>query len=41
VISRFRALEKAGYTLAWIGPLDSDDPTDSADSAIYIRHRPT
>jgi RimJ/RimL family protein N-acetyltransferase len=34
-----RALEKAGYSLAWIGRLDSDDPADADDAAIYVRHR--
>lgn len=33
------ALEKSGYTLAWIGRLDSDDPADDGSSAIYVRHR--
>ena len=34
-----RALEKSGYTLAWVGRLDSDDPADEGDSAIYVKHR--
>ncbi len=34
-----RVLEKAGYRLAWVGRLDSDDPSDDGDSALYVRHR--
>jgi len=39
-VASCRALEKAGYTLAWIGRLDGDDPSDDGDSAIYVLHRP-
>ncbi len=31
-----RVLEKSGYSLAWIGRLES---ADSEDSAIYVKHR--
>jgi aminoglycoside 6'-N-acetyltransferase len=34
-----RALERAGYELKWIGLLDSDDPADAGNAALYIRHR--
>ncbi|HUF34255.1 MAG TPA: GNAT family N-acetyltransferase [Acidimicrobiales bacterium] len=34
-----RALERAGYSLAWVGDLDSDDPADAGESAIYVKHR--
>ena len=34
-----RALEKAGYSLVWIGHLDSDDPADAGDVAIYVNQR--
>lgn len=34
-----RVLEKSGYALAWVGRLESDDPADADDSAIYVRHR--
>ncbi len=34
-----RALDSAGYSLAWIGHLDSDDPADAGDAAVYVKHR--
>jgi len=34
-----RALENAGYSLAWVGHLHSDDPADAGDAAIYVNHR--
>jgi aminoglycoside 6'-N-acetyltransferase len=33
-----RALEKAGYRLEWVGRLDSDDPADAGDAAVYVQH---
>ena len=33
------ALENSGYSRVWIGRLDSDDPADAGDAAIYVRHR--
>jgi aminoglycoside 6'-N-acetyltransferase len=35
-----RALEHAGYSLVAVGRLDSEDPADEGDAAIYARHRP-
>ena len=35
-----RALENAGYALVAVGRLESDDPADEGDAAIYVRHRP-
>jgi aminoglycoside 6'-N-acetyltransferase len=35
-----RALEKAGYTLAGVRTLDSDDPSDAGPSAVYVLRRP-
>lgn len=34
-----RALEKCGYELVWVGRLDSDDPADADDAAIYVKRR--
>ena len=34
-----RALEKSGYEFVWVGRLDSDDPADADDAAIYVKHR--
>jgi aminoglycoside 6'-N-acetyltransferase len=34
-----RILEKAGYALTWTGVLDSDDPADAGQAALYILNR--
>lgn len=34
-----RVLEKAGYHLVWSGDLESDDPSDEGESALYVRER--
>jgi RimJ/RimL family protein N-acetyltransferase len=34
-----RALERAGYALAWTGDLGSDDPSDEGPSAVYVLRR--
>lgn len=34
-----RALEKAGYRLAWHGMVDSEDASDTDESAVYVRER--
>lgn len=34
-----RALASAGYELGWRGTLDSDDPSDRGEAALYIRLR--
>jgi RimJ/RimL family protein N-acetyltransferase len=34
-----RALERAGYRLAWTGDLASDDPGDAGPSALYVLRR--
>lgn len=38
-IASCRVLEKAGYRLMWSGELDSDDPSDEGESALYVRDR--
>jgi aminoglycoside 6'-N-acetyltransferase len=35
----WRALEKAGFTREWAGPLYSDDPADAGPSYVYRRRR--
>jgi aminoglycoside 6'-N-acetyltransferase len=34
-----RALEKAGYGLAWTGLLDSDHPSDAGPATLYVLQR--
>lgn len=34
-----RVLEKAGYRQHWVGMLDSDDPADEGEAALYVRSR--
>ena len=36
----WRALEKSDFERIWAGMLDSDDPSDSGPSFVYIRYRP-
>lgn len=38
-VASCRVLEKAGYRLVWTGDLDSDDPSDDGESALYVRDR--
>lgn len=38
-VASCRALEKAGYDLVWVGDLESDDPSDSGISSVYILRR--
>jgi aminoglycoside 6'-N-acetyltransferase len=33
----WRALEKAGFERTWSGDLESDDPSDTAPSFVYVR----
>jgi len=35
----WRALEKTGFERAWAGTLDSDDPSDSGPSYLYLLRR--
>ena len=35
----WRALEKAGFSRAWTGALDSDDPSDAGLNHVYLRRR--
>jgi aminoglycoside 6'-N-acetyltransferase len=35
----WRALEKAGFERSWAGMLDSDDPSDSGPSFLYLLRR--
>lgn len=39
-VASCRALERAGYRLTWTGRLDSDDPSDAGEAALYLHHRP-
>ena len=39
-VASCRALEKAGYERLWLGMLDSDDPSDSGEAALYAKDRP-
>ena len=34
-VASWRALEKAGFTRAWSGVLDSDDPSDDGPAFVY------
>jgi aminoglycoside 6'-N-acetyltransferase len=36
----WRALEKAGFECSWAGAIDSDDPSDSGPSYVYVCRRP-
>ncbi len=38
-IASCRVLEKAGYDRLWTGQLDSDDPADEGEAALYVRRR--
>jgi aminoglycoside 6'-N-acetyltransferase len=35
----WRALEKAGFERAWAGEIESEDPSDSGPSYVYVRRR--
>jgi aminoglycoside 6'-N-acetyltransferase len=35
----WRALEKAGFERVWTGDVESDEPSDSGPSYVYVRHR--
>ena len=38
-VASCRVLEKAGYERRWVGMLDSDDPSDSDEAALYVLTR--
>jgi len=40
-VASCRVLEKAGYERWWVGSLDSDDPSDEGEAALYVKARRT
>lgn len=38
-VASCRVLEKAGYERRWVGMLDSDDPSDAGEAALYLLER--
>lgn len=38
-VASCRVLEKAGYERWWVGVLDSDDPAEAGEAALYIKSR--
>lgn len=38
-IASCRILEKEGYERLWVGALNSDDPSDAGEAALYVKRR--